>query len=254
MSDATFQANVLATLRQTREAELAWMDSLSQNERDAIGTLEEWSDKDALAHVLSWKRIHAERLAAARRGETPKRYSDEEVDQLNAQIYAEHQQRSWEEVGEEAAQAYEALARETAALSMEELTDPTHFAWQQNDPLWQPILGNGAWHPLAHFADSARRRGDTGSLVRFQATLISATEMLVAALDGIQAPPEARGNTIYNLACVYATNGRIEEALELLPRAFQLNPPLVAWSQDDSDLVEVRKTPAYQQLAPRAAD
>lgn len=252
MSDATFQSEVLETLRQTREAELAWMDSLSTDERNAIGTLENWSDKDALAHVLTWKRIQAERLAAALRGETPQRHSNEEVDQLNAEVYAEHQHRSWEEVSDEAAQAYEALLRETAALSAEELAEPSHFEWQRNEPLWQSLLSNGAWHPLTHFADSARRRGDAADLARFQTALLTGTEKLIARLDEIQAPPEAQGNTIYNLACAYATDGKTEQALGLLPRAFELNPQLIAWSHEDPDLVEVRKTPEYQRLAPRA--
>src|SRR5262249_15161659 len=159
-------------------------------------------------------------LAVARKGETPTRYTNEEVDRVNARIFAEHQHRSWEVVRDEATQAYEALVSEVASLTAEELTDPAHFAWQQNEPLWQPTLGNGAWHPLSHFADSARRRGDTASLARFQAALLSGTEAVVEALERIQAPAEARGTTIYNLACAYATEGNTERALELLPRAF----------------------------------
>lgn len=252
MSDATFKSTTLETLRQTYDAELAWMNSLTEDERGAVGTLENWSDKDALAHVLSWERIQAERLVAARRGEEPTRYTNEEVDQLNARIYAEHQHRSWDAVRDEAIQAYEALYREVVALSEDELVNPAHFEWQRNVPLWQPILNNGSWHPLAHFADSARHRGDTASLARFQTALISGSENLIEALDKIKAPPEVQGNAFYNLACAYATDGNTERALELLPQAFQLNPQLVSWSHEDPDLVEVRKTPAYQQLAPRA--
>jgi hypothetical protein len=62
MENVELQSNIVALLHQARQAELAWMSTLS--------TAEHWSAKDLLAHIAAWKRRNAENLARTKRGET----------------------------------------------------------------------------------------------------------------------------------------------------------------------------------------
>jgi len=50
------------------------------------------------------------------------------------------------------------------------------------------------------------------------------------------------------LACFYAANGQLEQALVILPEALRLQPDLVEWSKEDADLISLHNLPAYQAL------
>jgi hypothetical protein len=122
-----------------------------------------------------------------------------------------------------------------------DLSDPNRYAWQEAKPLWGEILGNGVWHPYTHLTEHYQQRGDV-------ARAIVLHESLVHMLAGMGAPSKLGGNAIYNLACVYATNGRPDDALAALPEALRLNPHLVEWSQKDRDLESLWGDPAFQAL------
>ena len=52
----------------------------------------------------------------------------------------------------------------------------------------------------------------------------------------------------YNLACVYALSGLKDKALPALKEAFALNPGLLEWSKQDSDLNSLRQEPEFLAL------
>jgi hypothetical protein len=53
---------------------------------------------------------------------------------------------------------------------------------------------------------------------------------------------------LLDLACFYATTGQSDQALALLPKALRLQPDLVEWSREDSDLTSLHNLLAYQAL------
>jgi hypothetical protein len=57
-----------------------------------------------------------------------------------------------------------------------------------------------------------------------------------------------RGTITYNLACFYALDDQPRPALEKLGQALKLNPGLVDWSKEDSDLDSLRELPDFQAL------
>jgi hypothetical protein len=242
MDDVPIKSSVLALLRRARQDEQAMVAELTDAERTAAGTPEHWSARDVVAHMATWRQLHAQKLAAALRGEVPPRWTDMAlVDQINSEAFARHQQRSWPEVLNESERAFDALYQQVDRMAEEELSDPNRYDWQEDEPLWGETLGNGVWHPYTHLTEYYRQRGDAARVVGLH-------EALVRTLAEMHAPPKLGSNAIYNLACVYATNGRPDDALAALPEALRLNPHLVEWAQKDHDLESLWGDPAFQAL------
>src|ERR1044071_6203121 len=80
--------------------------ALSDDERAAIGTAERWSIKDTILHIAFWKNTQVERLAAAARGETPVEL--EHYEQVNARVFEEWRELSWQAVVDESERVFEA--------------------------------------------------------------------------------------------------------------------------------------------------
>jgi quercetin dioxygenase-like cupin family protein len=56
----------------------------------------------------------------------------------------------------------------------------------------------------------------------------------------------------YNIACVYARQGRSDQALESLRAAVQLLPETARWAKEDSDFESLREDPEFQALIGRS--
>jgi rhodanese-related sulfurtransferase len=238
MSDVPIKPAMLALLRRTREQQRALADELADAERIGEGTPERWSFKDLIAHMAAWKQRHAEKLAAAARGEVPPEWTDMElVDRLNAESYAADRARSWPDVQKQAERACAALIEQVERMSEAELTNPRRYDWQAG-ALWKETLGNGVWHPYDHMTKLYLARGDTDQALAINQRLI---DTLPA-----DAPAELRGDAIYNLACLYARYGRTSQALAALRDALVLNPKLSEWSRQDPDLDTLRAEPGFQ--------
>lgn len=233
---------LIGLLERAYETQSAWIRGLSDAERNAIGTPEQWSAKDMLAHITFWQQVTVERLAAARRGEEPRAFGD--FQPVNERIFEERRTQPWEQVLAGAERTYAALTEQVRAIDEQMLTDPQRFAWTRGQALSASILGNGFWHPLEHVARFYAARGEQER----------ATELLEQAIvqeKALERLPNDRGAALYNLACFYATTGQPDKALPLLPEALRLRPDLVEWSKQDSDLDALRDVPAFKALFER---
>ena len=65
------KAELISAVQAAQDEILRMAHSLTESERNATGTAEQWAPRDYLAHLGAGKRFWAEDLAAARRGETP---------------------------------------------------------------------------------------------------------------------------------------------------------------------------------------
>ena len=72
---------------------------------------------------------------------------------------------------------------------------------------------------------------------------VAVPEMREASSD-----PRVHGTAAYNLACVRAQQGRVDEAMESLEEAFKLRPDMKASAPNDSDLAALRDDPRFQEL------
>jgi tetratricopeptide (TPR) repeat protein len=113
---------------------------------------------------------------------------------------------------------------------------------QEGRPLWRRIAGSGYMHVMAmHLIPIYIERGEKEYATELQEEAAKLAVELVEDKDW-------HGVVRYNLACHYALIGETERAIEGLKQAFELNPSLVEWSKQDSDLTSIREEPGYLAL------
>lgn len=226
-------------LQRVREDERAFVASLGEGERSAIGTPERWSAKDVVAHLAEWRVRTAVNLAAARRGEPVVSYDD--IDAANAETFQRYRDWPWEDVLGKSESSHSQLIERVQGLTEEELADTQLLPYQHGRPVWRVIAGNEYAHPISHLALCYAERGNPD-----RATLLQeAAARLLAPLDD---SPGWQGTCVYNLACHYALIGNKEQAIARLAEALQLFPDLIEWSKQDTDLVSIREELAFQKL------
>ena len=209
---------------------------LDSTERNAQGTWENWSIKDELAHVIAWQLNSLARLAALIHAETVPDFN--ETEKINRAIYDTNRDRTLAEIVAEGDRAYADFVQFIASLSDDDLIQPARFSAQEPRSLAAQIMGNGYEHPIFHYAEYYRRRGD----------LAKATQLHEASVSAVADWPEQYGTARYNLACFYALSGQPEKAISELREALQLRPDLIEWSKQDTDLASLHENPAFQAL------
>lgn len=226
-------------LEQAWQEEVQFLEEQPLEERELPGTFERWSRKDVVAHIETWNSRLAENIRAGLRGETPRRYEDFNAENKN--IYNANQGTPWQDTYEFAAQAHQNLITVVRELGSEGLERIDVLPWQEGQPIWRSIVGNGYNHALIHIGEHSRDRGDKA----FYADTLEKMSLSTAGLDD---SPIWQGNMLYNLACAHALSGQRQKALEELRQALRLNPRLSEWSRQDADLESLRGEPDYQAL------
>jgi hypothetical protein len=221
----------LAELLQiTRSAERDLFAMLTQEQRDASGTIGQWSARDVLAHLAAWRAIEARRLQATVRGE-PYPADDpsvhERIDDSNATLYAERAAWTWEMVDA----AADASVRELAAAI--ELS--SHDVLCECEDTVTGIGSNGANHAMAHLSDIARLAEDAGGQKRYR----QFTQEVETVLARRHLRPRDTGVMLYNIACHHGVTGELDEARRLLRLAFTFRPQLRESAKDDPDLASL---------------
>jgi tetratricopeptide (TPR) repeat protein len=233
------KTKLLDLLERAYQEEQAFVEKLSDEERTAIGTLEQWSAKDMMAHNATWKERMAQSLAAAARDEPLPAVDD--INQVNAKIFEEHRDDSWTDVLGQSERAYRLLVERIQATRNEDLLDTDVLPWQNGRPLWRPLVGNGYSHPISHLAQYYTDRGDTSYAIQIQ-------EEVADSLAQLDDSPAWQGVVRYNLACQYALAGQKDRAITRLREALRLNPDLTEWSKQDPDFTSIREDPDYNSL------
>jgi hypothetical protein len=221
-------SDLVELLNAARIAERDLYAMLSDQERDAVGTIGEWSAKDVLAHMAAWRAIEARRLQATARGESAPAddpQPDEPVDDANARLHAERAARSWEEIEREADASVEAL---TEAIWLN-----SHDILCECEGTVVGIGSNGANHAMAHLSDVAQLAGD---VERYDAFV----HQIEAILARRHLRPRDAGVMLYNIACHHAVSGELDEARRLLRVAFRQRRELLEPAQEDPDLEPLR--------------
>ena len=67
-------------LKKGYQVEKEFIATLSDEERNAEGTFENWSAKDNIAHNAYWRKHHAEDVLAVLAGKTPTHIDDDQID------------------------------------------------------------------------------------------------------------------------------------------------------------------------------
>lgn len=130
------------------------------------GESSEMTVKDVLAHIAAWERMEAGWLRASLLGRPVARFTsefeispdaqsdghDEAMHALNAHIYEENKDRSFDEVLSSYRAAYGDLLSVVHSMSDATLNNPNEFDWWPGEPIWQSIEGNSYSHIEEHVA------------------------------------------------------------------------------------------------------
>jgi len=129
-----------------REAALweRFLGEVPENEMEQPGATGDWTFKDVVAHLSTWRRSTLERLNAARRDQTPSfkfwpagldEDDDDDLEKINQWIYEENCDRILRDVLSESREQFRYLRELVRLLPEEKLFDPEHFDWMDGKPL-----------------------------------------------------------------------------------------------------------------------
>jgi hypothetical protein len=216
---------------------------LSDAERNQVGTLEQWLAKDTLAHITAWQTRWVDWLLPLGEGkpldvEGPAPVEDD--DRANAKIFAANQRRSWTEIHADYQNASRQILKLAALLSEEDLNAPPRFAWLEQQTLARRFSGTFYWHLQEHLARLFIKRKNPARALEI------AEEF--SRQVGADEPAADRAIALYNLACYAALMGRQEIAIPNLKTALSLDPKMIEWSKQDTDLDSLRGSPEFESV------
>lgn len=237
MTTQPVKTTLLDLLRQGHLDEEAFLQELDETERTAIGTPELWSAKDHIAHRTFWHQSLISNVTATLQHQEVAR-REESDDQINAKVFEEHKLRPFSALHAESERVYAELLMLIEQLGEEDLMDSNRFtAISEDRPLYTSFIGGCYEHDQEHLAQYYSDRHDMTQAIEVRercANRILQTEL----------PEWVKGWFLYNLACFYAQQNKLEKAAALLQEALTLAPDLKEWSKSDPDLAALRDQPA----------
>jgi len=135
---------LLAIVEKEAEEWEMFLGEVGDERMEQPGAAEEWSFKDVVAHLSTWRGNSLARLRAARQDQTPSSQfwpagwdeeNDKDLEKINEWIYKENCDRSLRDVLNESRQQYRYMRELVRTLSNEDLFDPNRFAWMEGKPL-----------------------------------------------------------------------------------------------------------------------
>lgn len=198
--------DVLKALESQRDLEREFVAEALKSEKQPKG----WPAALVMFHISMWRERLRDALTEFRHAR-PYTAPPEDIDEVND---AELAGGIGTPLADAAARS-EKLLSELIALGAELGDRP--FKWYIANTTVEALLRNSYTHPRLHLFEYLRENGE---LDRARQVF----EDAVSEMRELAAPPVALGMVIYNLACIRADQGRLDEALGLLEEAFALRP------------------------------
>ena len=149
------KAELLANVRTGCAKLESLLEALTPEQLTQPNVQDDWSIKDMLAHIAAWERFTIARLEAMRDMaplKIPPVTSDEQVDAMNARVYAENQARPLAEVMADFQATHQALYTLVESLDEAFLQGAVPFEWGEGRPIWGMVAANTYWHYPEHQA------------------------------------------------------------------------------------------------------
>ena len=217
---------------------------LTPDERAARGELDAWSAKDHVAHNNFWRQDAVRRLRAALEGSEPPdtERDDQQTLQINDRVFQEQRETLWEELVTETARLHTETAELIQRLTADDLTQRGRYPWQQGGSLGGLVFVNWYDHPAEHWADVYLRRDELDRALELRQAVVATVGELLAH------DPTLYSYMLYKLGGMYARNGRSEQAVGTIREAVTVNPSLIEWVRQDTDLDPLRALPAFRAI------
>ncbi|MBN1217468.1 MAG: ClbS/DfsB family four-helix bundle protein [Anaerolineae bacterium] len=153
MDESITKTKIFESIQQEREALQVVLDQLTVEQMTQPGVEGDWSVKDILAHISTWEQKMVQWLEESLRGkELPAPYgvADDQVNEINQQIYLANKNRSLAEILAEFEASYQQALQTVESLTEDDLVDPHRFAWRRGEPMWHLVAANTWWHYREH--------------------------------------------------------------------------------------------------------
>jgi hypothetical protein len=139
MGSTQSKAQLLTDLQDEQAHFEALLGAIGKAHMTQPGVAGDWSMKDIVAHLTSWRRRTVASFRAALRHESsfapPWPPHLEEDDEINAWIYAANKDRPLSDVLEESRAVFEQLVETLSAFPEAELLEPERFEWLEGEPI-----------------------------------------------------------------------------------------------------------------------
>ena len=150
MSRPVTKAEILTAIHTEHELLEKKFAPLTAEEMVIPGSMDDWSVKDILAHLVDWEQRFIGWYQAGLRGEVPQTPAPgmnwRDLPKLNQQGYEKHRDQPLEEVLVEFHASYRQTLHLVESLSEDEIFDPHRYAWTGKYGLYGFIEGNTFKH------------------------------------------------------------------------------------------------------------
>ena len=217
-------------LEAQREMEREFVAEVRKSEKQPKG----WPAALILFHISMWRERLRNALTDVRDGR-PYPPPPQNVDEVNDAEVASGLGVSLADISERS----DTLL--TSLIALSEQLGERPFKWFTASNTTEALLRNSYIHPRNHIVDYLKENGDDAGAYRL-------VEEAVSEMRDVSAPPLALGAVLYNLAGVRATQGRLDEAIELLEEALPMRPDMKAGASTDSDLAPLRDDARFKEM------
>jgi tetratricopeptide (TPR) repeat protein len=217
-------------LEAQREMEREFVAEVRKSEKQPKG----WPAALILFHISMWRERLRNALTDVRDGR-PYPPPPQNIDEVNDAEVASGLGVSLADISERS----DTLL--TSLIALSEQLGERPFKWFTASNTTEALLRNSYIHPRNHIVDYLKENGDDAGACRL-------VEEAVSEMRDVLAPPLALGAVLYNLAGVRATQGRLDEAIDLLQEALPMRPDMKAGASTDSDLATLRDDARFKEL------
>ncbi len=230
----------LIGLAQRSYAEIRrFAEKMSQAEKQKIGSVDHWSARDVIAHLVEEKKRIADRLAAVRFGEKIEVSPD--FESVNRDTWEAYRDYTFDQILQVLDEKQEALLVHLESIVEGDFLENGRFEWLNGRPLWRFIAGIDFLHSLSHLIPLYIEKGD----LDYANQLCQIEARLAGPLDD---SPVWQSIINYNAACNFALMGDKLKSMKKLTTALRLSNHLVKWSQEDPDLVSLHGDAEFKAL------
>jgi hypothetical protein len=217
-------------LEAQREMEREFVAEVRKSEKQPKG----WPAALILFHISMWRERLRNALTDVRDGR-PYPPPPQNIDEVNDAEVASGLGVSLADISERS----DTLL--TSLIALSEQLGERPFKWFTASNTTEALLRNSYIHPRNHIVDYLKENGDDAGAYRL-------VEEAVSEMRDVSAPPLALGAVLYNLACVRAIQGRLDDAIGLLKEALPMRPDMKAGASTDSDLATLRDDARFKEL------
>lgn len=147
---AKTKKELVESIRTAREQLEKKFSKLTPKQMVWPGSMDEWSVKDILAHLVDWEQRFIEWYQAGQRGEVPETPAPgmtwRELPKLNQKGFERHKNETLEKVLEQSEKSYQEILELVEGMSEPEIFEAKYYAWTGDSSLLSWIAANTSSH------------------------------------------------------------------------------------------------------------